>query len=213
MTLGTGEKVVIFKPLEPYETPAAIDAICEKYQEALDKEVVDELILIPCFLLDFLCIHPFNDGNGRMSRLLTLLLLYRSGYMVGQYVSIEKAIADSKDAYYEALQKSDQGWHEGTNDPKPFIKYMLSIILSCYREFESRITIAYAAGAKSTSYDIVKAYDKLLMILTAVIFVLGFVSWFLFLWLDGVDVFFLTFIPPVSKIIGMIAVMAACVKN
>lgn len=158
MTLGTGEKVVIFKPLEPYETPAAIDAICEKYQEALDKEVVDELILIPCFLLDFLCIHPFNDGNGRMSRLLTLLLLYRSGYMVGQYVSIEKAIADTKDAYYEALQKSDQGWHEGTNDPKPFIKYMLSIILSCYREFESRITIAYAAGAKSTSYDIVKAY-------------------------------------------------------
>ena len=158
MTLGTGEKVVIFKPLEPYETPAAIDAICEKYQEALDKELVDELILIPCFLLDFLCIHPFNDGNGRMSRLLTLLLLYRSGYMVGQYVSIEKAIADTKDAYYDALQKSDQGWHEGTNDPKPFIKYMLSIILSCYREFESRITIAYAAGAKSTSYDIVKAY-------------------------------------------------------
>ena len=158
MTLGTGEKVVIFKPLEPYETPAAIDAICEKYQEALDKELVDELILIPCFLLDFLCIHPFNDGNGRMSRLLTLLLLYRSGYMVGQYVSIEKAIADTKDAYYEALQKSDQGWHEGTNDPKPFIKYMLSIMLACYREFESRITIAYAAGAKSTSYDIVKAY-------------------------------------------------------
>ncbi len=158
MTLGTGEKVVIFKPLEPYETPAAIDAICEKYQEALDKELVDELILIPCFLLDFLCIHPFNDGNGRMSRLLTLLLLYRSGYMVGQYVSIEKAIADTKDAYYDALQKSDQGWHEGTNDPKPFIKYMLSIILSCYREFESRITIAYSAGAKSTSYDIVKAY-------------------------------------------------------
>jgi Fic family protein len=158
MTLGTGEKVVIFKPLEPYETPAAIDAICEKYQEALDKELVDELILIPCFLLDFLCIHPFNDGNGRMSRLLTLLLLYRSGYMVGQYVSIEKAIADTKDAYYDALQKSDQGWHERTNDPKPFIKYMLSIILSCYREFESRITIANAAGAKSTSYDIVKAY-------------------------------------------------------
>lgn len=158
MTLGTGEKVVIFKPLEPYETPAAIDAICEKYQEALDKELVDELILIPCFLLDFLCIHPFNDGNGRMSRLLTLLLLYRSGYMVGQYVSIEKAIADTKDAYYDALQKSDLGWHEGTNDPKPFIKYMLSIILSCYREFESRITIAYSAGAKSTSYDIVKAY-------------------------------------------------------
>ena len=158
MVLETGEKVVLFKPLEPYETPTAIEYICEKYQEALDKELVDELILIPCFLLDFLCIHPFNDGNGRMSRLLTLLLLYRSGYMVGQYISIEKAIADTKEAYYDALQKADQGWHEGTNDPKPFIKYMLSIILSCYKEFEARVSIAHAAGAKSTSYDIVKAY-------------------------------------------------------
>ena len=158
MVLESGEKVVLFKPLEPYETPPAIEAICDKYQEALDKELVDELILIPCFLLDFLCIHPFNDGNGRMSRLLTLLLLYRSGYMVGQYISIEKAIADTKDAYYDALQKADQGWYEGINDPKPFIKYMLSIILSCYKEFEARVSIAHAAGAKSTSYDIVKAY-------------------------------------------------------
>ena len=90
-----------------------------------------------------------------MSRLMTLLLLYRSGYMVGQYISIEKAIADTKEAYYDALQRADQGWHEGTNDPKPFIKYMLSIILSCYREFEARVSIAYAAGAKSTSYDVV----------------------------------------------------------
>ena len=158
MVLETGEKVVLFKPLEPYETPSAIEAICEKYQEALEKELVDELIPIPCFLLDFLCIHPFNDGNGRMSRLMTLLLLYRSGYMVGQYISIEKAIADTKEAYYDALQKADQGWHEGTNDPKPFIKYMLSIILSCYKEFEARVSIAYTSGAKSTSYDIVKAY-------------------------------------------------------
>ena len=89
---------------------------------------------------------------------MTLLLLYRSGYMAGQYISIEKAIADTKEAYYDALQRADQGWHEGTNDPKPFIKYMLSIILSCYREFEARISIAYASGAKSTSYDVVKAY-------------------------------------------------------
>ena len=158
MVLETGEKVVLFKPLEPYETPEAVNTICEEYQKALDKGVVDELILIPCFLLDFLCIHPFNDGNGRMSRLMTLLLLYRSGYFVGQYISIEKAIADTKEAYYDTLQKSDQGWHEGINDPKPFIKYMLGIILSCYREFEARVAIAYASGAKSTSYDVVKAY-------------------------------------------------------
>ncbi len=137
--------------------------ICESYQSALDREVVDELILIPCFILDFLCVHPFNDGNGRMSRLLTLLLLYRSGYLVGQYISIEKAIADTKESYYDALQKADEGWHDGKNDPKPFIKYMLGVILSCYREFEKRVKIVNDSGAKSTSYDIVKAYalDKI----------------------------------------------------
>ena len=160
MFLENGEKVVLFNPLEPYETPDAIDMICESYQSALDREVVDELILIPCFILDFLCIHPFNDGNGRMSRLLTLLLLYRCGYLVGQYISIEKAIADTKEAYYDALQKADQGWHEEKNDPKPFIKYMLGVILYCYREFEDRVKAVYEAGAKSTSYDIVKAYAE-----------------------------------------------------
>ena len=158
MLLESGEKVVLFKPLEPYETPDAINMICESYSAALKNESVDELILIPCFLLDFLCIHPFNDGNGRMSRLLTLLLLCRCGYMVGQYISIEKAIADTKEAYYDALQKADQGWHEGTNDPKPFIKYMLGIILSCYREFENRVNVVQESGTRSTSYDIVKAY-------------------------------------------------------
>lgn len=158
MVLENGEKVVLFKPLEPYETPDAINMICENYQAALDKEVVDELILIPCFILDFLCVHPFNDGNGRMSRLLTLLLLYRRDYLVGKYISIEKAIADTKEAYYDALQKADQGWHEEKNDPKPFIKYMLGVILYCYREFENRVNVVHDSGTKSTSYDVVKAY-------------------------------------------------------
>ena len=158
MVLENGEKIVLFKPLEPYETPDAINMICESYSNVLDQEIVDELILIPCFLLDFLCIHPFNDGNGRMSRLLTLLLLNRCGYMVGQYISIEKAIADTKEAYYDALQKADRGWYEGLNDPKPFIKYMLAIILSCYREFDQRVNVVQGSGIKSTSYDIVKAY-------------------------------------------------------
>ena len=120
--------------------------------------MVDALILIPCFVLDFLCIHPFNDGNGRMSRLLTLLLLYKSGYMVGQYISIEKAISDTKESYYEALAISDYGWIEEKNDPKAFIKYMLGVILSCYREFESRVDVSNKIGPKSTSYDIVKHY-------------------------------------------------------
>ena len=158
MVLANGEKVVLFRPLEPFETPTAIERICDSYETALRKELTDELLLIPCFILDFLCIHPFNDGNGRMSRLLTLLLLCRRGYLVGHYVSIEKAIADTKENYYEALQKADQGWHEGQNDPKPFIKYMLGIILSCYREFESRVRLVAEAGTRSTSYDIVKAF-------------------------------------------------------
>lgn len=158
MTLPTGERVTIFRPMEPYETPAAMEALCESFAKELAAEVVDPLILIPCFILDFLCIHPFNDGNGRMSRLMTLLLLYRSGYMVGQYISIEKAIADTKDNYYSALAAADQDWHEEKNDPKPFIKYMLGVILSCYREFEQRITVAQQTGAKSTSYDVVKAF-------------------------------------------------------
>ena len=158
MTLPTGEKVVLFQPLAPYETPAAVEAICASYQKTLELGAVDPLLLIPCFILDFLCIHPFNDGNGRMSRLLTLLLLYRSGYMVGQYISIEKVIADTKEDYYAAIAASNHQWHTGENDPKPFIRYMLGILLSCYREFESRVGTAGKAGGRSTSYDIVKAY-------------------------------------------------------
>ena len=157
-TYPNGEQEVIFKPLEPYEIPDAVRSLCESYQKALENEVVDALILIPCFVLDFLCIHPFNDGNGRMSRLLTLLLLYKSGYMVGQYISIEKAISDTKESYYEALAISDYGWREEKNDPKAFIKYMLGVILSCYREFESRVDVSNKIGPKSTSYDIVKHY-------------------------------------------------------
>ena len=156
--LPVGNKIVLFRPLEPFQTPSAIEAICDSYNSILEKELVDPLILIPCFILDFLCIHPFNDGNGRMSRLLTLLLLYRSGYMVGKYISIEKAIADTKTNYYNALSQADAGWHEQTNDPKFFIKYMLAIILSCYRDFESRVVITEKAGVRSNSYDIVKNY-------------------------------------------------------
>ena len=157
MIKANGEKITLFTPLQPYETPDAIQAICDNYQIALEKESIDTLILIPCFILDFLCIHPFNDGNGRMSRLLTLLLLYRAGYLVGQYISIERAIADTKASYYDALEVSDQEWYKEKNDPKAFIKYMLAIILSCYKEFETRVSITEKSGIRSTSYDIVKA--------------------------------------------------------
>lgn len=158
MMLPDGQKVTIFQPLEPYETPDAIENICQSYIDTLEKELVHPLILMPCFILDFLCIHPFNDGNGRMSRLMTLLLMYRSGYMVGQYISIEKAIAETKESYYEALADADRGWHEEKNDPKPFIRYMLGVILACYREFEARVTVTEKNGVRSTSYDIVREY-------------------------------------------------------
>lgn len=140
-TRSDGEVIIRFTPLAPYETPKAVDAICESFNRAVDSCDIDSLILIPCFINDFLCIHPFNDGNGRMSRLLTTLLLYRCGYVVGRYISIESKIEKTKEKYYEVLGKSDIGWHESENDPTPFIKYLLGVILAAYREFESRIDL------------------------------------------------------------------------
>lgn len=139
--LADGTKKVRFQPVPAWETPDHVTAICSAYDDALGDNDVDELALIPMFILDFLCIHPFNDGNGRMSRLLTLLLLYRAGYSVGKYISIEKLIADSKETYYEVLQESSYEWHEGTNDYAPFVRYMLGVVVAAYREFESRAAL------------------------------------------------------------------------
>ncbi|MDO4546135.1 MAG: Fic family protein [Bacillota bacterium] len=136
---GEGKEFVRFQPLEAWETPEAIEKICEAYEDAVGRKGVDPLLAIPAFILDFLCIHPFNDGNGRMSRLLTLLLLYRADYIVGKYISIEKLIEETKETYYEALQQSSQNWHEGENDYRPFTRYILGIIISAYDEFSSRV--------------------------------------------------------------------------
>ena len=132
---------VIFEPLSPLETPIAIDRICEEFNRVSATEEVDTLLLIPIFIHDFLCVHPFNDGNGRMSRLLTTLLLYRAGYVVGKYVSLEKKIAELKDLYYDSLNMSQNGWHEGEDDPTPFIKYILKTIIAAYKDFEEQIEI------------------------------------------------------------------------
>lgn len=140
-TQEDGTEFIRFTPVPPYETEACIDSICENYNLAIDEQIVDPLLIIPVFLHDFLCIHPFNDGNGRMSRLLTLLLLNRSGYIVGKYISIEKHIEKTKNNYYDALEIASTGWHEEKEDPTAFIKYMLGVILACYREFESRVEI------------------------------------------------------------------------
>lgn len=141
-----GNKFVRFQPLPAWETPEAIEQICKFYEETVGVGLADPLLIIPMFILDFLCIHPFNDGNGRMSRLLTLLLLYRCGYVVGKYVSIEKLIEKSKETYYEALQQSSMEWHEGTNDYMPFVKYTLGIIVSAYRDFSSRVKLLSTSG-------------------------------------------------------------------
>ena len=140
-TDASGNTFVRFQPLEPYLTEDAMNSLCEQYIRAIDNGETDPLLLIPVFILDFLCIHPFNDGNGRLSRLLTLLLLYQNGYVVGKYISIEKAIERTKNAYYTALGFSSQGWHENKNDVKPFMKYLLGILLSVYRDFEARVVI------------------------------------------------------------------------
>ena len=134
-----GNEKIRFKPVAAWETPSSIDELFEAFREA--KGNVDPLILVGMFILDFLCIHPFNDDDGRMSRLLTLLLLYQAGFIVGKYISIEKIIEDSKETYYEALQDSSVNWHENENDYKPFVNYMLGVIVKAYKEFESRVQL------------------------------------------------------------------------
>lgn len=141
-----GNKSVRFRPMPAWETAEAIEKLCQSYDEALNSENIDALIIIPMFVLDFLCVHPFNDGNGRISRLLTLLLLYRSGYIVGKYISIEKLIEQTKEIYYESLQLSSAGWHENKNDYEPFVKYMLGVIVAAYRDFSSRVSLLTTQG-------------------------------------------------------------------
>ena len=134
-----GTETVRFRPVPAFQTADAVQTLCDRYNEAIEAGTYDPLVLIPVFILDFLCIHPFNDGNGRMSRLLTLLLLYRAGFIVGKYISIEKLIEKSKDSYYEALQASSQDWHEDGNSYLPFLRYMLGIVVKAYNEFEDRV--------------------------------------------------------------------------
>ena len=144
--LPDGTQRVRFQPVSAWETPETMDRLCDEFIKSVNDPEMDPLLLIPMFILDFLCIHPFNDGNGRMSRLLTLLLLYRSGYIVGKYISIEKLITDSKETYYEVLQESSYEWHEGTNDYLPFVRYMLGVIAAAYREFSSRVKLLSTGG-------------------------------------------------------------------
>ena len=138
-TDADGHQKIRFIPVPAFQTADVMDELCTRFLEAWDADRIDKLILIPMFILDFLCIHPFNDGNGRMSRLLTLLLFYKAGYIVGKYVSMEMLIEKTKETYYEALQTSSIGWHENENSYEPFVKYYLGIIIKAYNEFENRV--------------------------------------------------------------------------
>lgn len=156
-TYPDGHTETLFTPLAPYEAPEALDRLCAEYNRVIGNGEVEPLIAIAIFIHDFLCIHPFNDGNGRMSRLLTTLLLYQNGFYVGKYISLEAKIAKNKDLYYEALSASQEGWHEGKEDPVPFIKYLLGTILAAYKDFEDRVTLI---EPKRSALDIVRLATK-----------------------------------------------------
>lgn len=140
-TYPDGRVETLFTPLDPFETPMALDKICEEYNRVIGNFEIEPLIAISVFIHDFLCIHPFNDGNGRMSRLLTALLLYRNGFYVGKYISLEAITAKNKDLYYNALHESQNDWHSGNDDPVPLIKYILGIIIAAYKDFEDRFAL------------------------------------------------------------------------
>ena len=140
-TYPDGTVQTLFTPLDPFETPEALVCICNEFNRVIGNYELEPLIAIPIFVHDFLCIHPFNDGNGRMSRLLTTLLLYRSGFYVGKYISLESKIAKNKDLYYASLRESQYGWHDGKEDSVPFIKYLLSTVLAAYKDFEDRFAL------------------------------------------------------------------------
>lgn len=154
-----GNKHIRFQPVRAWETSMAMEKLCESYNELCKSGQYDPLLMIPVFILDFLCIHPFNDGNGRMSRLLTLLLLYRAGYNVGKYISIEKLIERTKGAYYDELQESSANWHDEENNYIPFVTYQLGVILAAYREFSERVKVVTESTRKPNRVrDIIRSH-------------------------------------------------------
>lgn len=138
-TDSEGKQKARFVPVPAFQTSEFMKNLCEEFSKVFSENKIDKLLLIPMFILDFLCVHPFNDGNGRMSRLLTLLLLYRAGYTVGKYISVEMLIEKTKETYYESLQSSSVGWHNNTNSYAPFLEYFLGVLIKAYKEFENRV--------------------------------------------------------------------------
>lgn len=145
-----GTRRLRFQPLPAYRTPAAMTELHNRFNATWEEARIERLLLIAAYVLDFLCIHPFADGNGRMARLLALLLLYRAGYDVGHFISLERIIEESKESYYETLYVCSRGWHEGEHDLAPWTEHFLGMIVRAYGEFEDRVgLITQARGAKS----------------------------------------------------------------
>lgn len=150
----SGHRKVRFIPVSAEETPYAMEQLVLAYQDARDNSCINQLLLIPCVILDFLCIHPFRDGNGRISRLLSLLLLYKNGFDAGKYISFEEQINNRKGNYYDALRQSSSGWHENQNDYSMFIMEFLTTLYLCYRELDRRFALV---GNKVTKQGRVEA--------------------------------------------------------
>ncbi|HLC26895.1 MAG TPA: Fic family protein [bacterium] len=147
--LPDGRQVVRFRPVSALAAPEFMKELCSLYHRAVDDRQAEPLLLIASFVFDFECIHPFWDGNGRIGRLLTLLLLYQAGYEVGRYIGLERIVEESKETYYEVLLKSSQEWHEAKHDLRPWWNYFLGTLIAAYREFEERVgTVTTARGAK-----------------------------------------------------------------
>jgi len=140
--LPDGRVRVRFRTVSARKTPAAMRALVNFWDDSVDERVVPPAVIMAAMNLDFLCIHPFRDGNGRVSRLLLLLQCYQLGYEVGRYISLERTIEENKERYYETLEESSHGWHEGKHDPWPYINYILYILKVAYREFEERVGLA-----------------------------------------------------------------------
>ncbi len=148
--LPDGSKRIRFNPVDPFQTPECMRKLHEQYNTLTSEQTFEPLVLLPLYVLDFLCIHPFLDGNGRMSRLLTVLLLYHNDYKVGRYISLERIVEQTKDSYYDTLHQSSQGWHEGAHDAMAWCEYTLSTILAAYREFETRLArVSPGNGSKT----------------------------------------------------------------
>lgn len=148
--LPDGQRRIRFTPTPAMATPQAMDDLFAGWGHAHSTQAADPLVLVPLLVLDFLCIHPFRDGNGRTARLLTLLALYQNGYEVGRYVSLERVIEDSRETYYETLEASSRGWHDGSHDPFPWTRYFWGMLLRACKEFEERVgSITTGRGSKT----------------------------------------------------------------